>query len=160
MDQKKKKLRSLTRIFLLWGILFLLLPGCRTNIAARSDTQEKTLRNREILVGNSLLEAFRKNDFTALTGILAAYGGPIPARKDFLHSQKEFSKQFGEMISYCYLTDLETPLFRNCAARLQEKKAAAAVMHFLQPAVLVALLILCTAYLVDGSFNPFLYFRF
>ena len=114
MDQKKKKLRSLTRIFLLWGILFLLLPGCRTNIAARSDTQEKTLRNREILVGKSLLEAFRKNDFTALTGILAAYGGPIPARKDFLHSQKEFSKQFGEMISYCYLTDLETPLFRNC----------------------------------------------
>ena len=25
---------------------------------------------------------------------------------------------------------------------------------------LLALLLLCTAYLVDGSFNPFLYFRF
>ncbi len=30
----------------------------------------------------------------------------------------------------------------------------------LEPLVLVALLLLCTAYLVDGSFNPFLYFRF
>ena len=29
-----------------------------------------------------------------------------------------------------------------------------------EPIVLLALLLLCTAYLVDGSFNPFLYFRF
>jgi alginate O-acetyltransferase complex protein AlgI len=27
-------------------------------------------------------------------------------------------------------------------------------------ALLLALLAVCTAYLVDGSFNPFLYFRF
>ena len=26
--------------------------------------------------------------------------------------------------------------------------------------IIVLLLIICTAYLVDGSFNPFLYFRF
>ena len=26
--------------------------------------------------------------------------------------------------------------------------------------LLLALLLVCTAYLVDGSFNPFLYFRF
>jgi alginate O-acetyltransferase complex protein AlgI len=30
----------------------------------------------------------------------------------------------------------------------------------LEAAVMVLLLILCTAYLVDGSFSPFLYFRF
>lgn len=29
-----------------------------------------------------------------------------------------------------------------------------------EPVLLIALLLLCTAYLVDGSFNPFLYFRF
>ena len=29
-----------------------------------------------------------------------------------------------------------------------------------EPVALVLLLALCTAYLVDGSFNPFLYFRF
>ena len=27
-------------------------------------------------------------------------------------------------------------------------------------ALMLALLIVCTAYLVDGSFSPFLYFRF
>ena len=31
---------------------------------------------------------------------------------------------------------------------------------YLEPVVLVLLLAVCTAYLVDGSFNPFLYFRF
>ena len=32
--------------------------------------------------------------------------------------------------------------------------------RFLEPVVLLILLVVCTAYLVDGSFNPFLYFRF
>ena len=32
--------------------------------------------------------------------------------------------------------------------------------EYFEPAVLIALLVIVTAYLVDGSFNPFLYFRF
>ncbi len=32
--------------------------------------------------------------------------------------------------------------------------------NLLEPLVLIALLVICTGYLVDGSFNPFLYFRF
>lgn len=35
-----------------------------------------------------------------------------------------------------------------------------AAVKFLQTVLAVGLLVLCTAYLVDGSFNPFLYFRF
>ncbi len=31
---------------------------------------------------------------------------------------------------------------------------------WIEPVVMAALLLLCTASLVDGSFNPFLYFRF
>ena len=32
--------------------------------------------------------------------------------------------------------------------------------HWLDAAAMLALLLVCTSYLVDGSFNPFLYFRF
>ena len=46
-----------------------------------------------------------------------------------------------------------TPLVRNTAAQLEK-------VGFLRLAVAAALLLVCTAYLVDGSFNPFLYFRF
>ena len=49
-----------------------------------------------------------------------------------------------------------TPLCRNLAARLEQSRLTVV----LRPAAAVALLLVCTAYLVDGSFNPFLYFRF
>ena len=49
-----------------------------------------------------------------------------------------------------------TPLPR----RLYEKVSHSPVLTVLEPIALVALLLVCTAYLVDGSFNPFLYFRF
>ena len=48
-----------------------------------------------------------------------------------------------------------TPLVKTLAARIPEKVSAV-----LEPIVLIALLLVCTGYLVDGSFNPFLYFRF
>ena len=48
-----------------------------------------------------------------------------------------------------------TPLPKRIAARIPEKALA-----IVEPVVLIALLLTCTAYLVDGSFNPFLYFRF
>ena len=49
-----------------------------------------------------------------------------------------------------------TPLVRDLARRVEEKR----IVKVLQPVILMALLLLCTAYLVDGSFSPFLYFRF
>ena len=49
-----------------------------------------------------------------------------------------------------------TPLVKKTARRIGETKLA----EILEPVVLIVLLGLCTAYLVDGSFSPFLYFRF
>jgi alginate O-acetyltransferase complex protein AlgI len=49
-----------------------------------------------------------------------------------------------------------TPLVKNLAAKLENKLIGA----ILETVMTVLLLLLCTAYLVDGSFNPFLYFRF
>ena len=51
-----------------------------------------------------------------------------------------------------------TPLPKHIAKVLEARcPKAAALLH---PAALCALLLICTAYLVDGSYNPFLYFRF
>ena len=49
-----------------------------------------------------------------------------------------------------------TPLVKNTASRLDQTKAGAV----LEVVMLIGLLLVCTAYLVDGSFSPFLYFRF
>ena len=53
-----------------------------------------------------------------------------------------------------------TPLPAKAVQRLRDTSAGSAVLSAAEPVALVLLLALCTAYLVDGSFNPFLYFRF
>ena len=49
-----------------------------------------------------------------------------------------------------------TPWPKKLAARIGQTRVAVV----LQPLLVLALLVLVTACLVDGSFNPFLYFRF
>ena len=53
-----------------------------------------------------------------------------------------------------------TPLARKAVLSLEKTKAGAGILAVLQPLAMAALLAACTAFLVDGSFNPFLYFRF
>ena len=49
-----------------------------------------------------------------------------------------------------------TPLFRNIGRKIENTK----ISTILEPVAIVIILVVSTAYLVDGSFNPFLYFRF
>ena len=49
-----------------------------------------------------------------------------------------------------------TPVVKNGALRVEKTKAGAV----LEVLLLAVVLLVCTAYLVDGSFSPFLYFRF
>ena len=55
-----------------------------------------------------------------------------------------------------------TPLLRDTARKLaaSESPAVRTVMNIAVPVFTCAVLIVSTAYLVDGSYNPFLYFRF
>ena len=54
-----------------------------------------------------------------------------------------------------------TPVMKTIIGRIVGSKTKLSkVVECLDPVVLLALMILVTAYLVDGSFNPFLYFRF
>ena len=53
-----------------------------------------------------------------------------------------------------------TPILKDKINQLKEKGKVRKVINALEPVVLVCLLIFVTAYLVDNSYNPFLYFRF
>lgn len=53
-----------------------------------------------------------------------------------------------------------TPFLKNKISQLKEKTKVRKVINFLEPIMLICLLIFVTAYLVDNSYNPFLYFRF
>ena len=53
-----------------------------------------------------------------------------------------------------------TPIVKNTAEKLANSEKFGNVIAIAEPIVMFVLLIVCSAYLVDGSFNPFLYFRF
>lgn len=53
-----------------------------------------------------------------------------------------------------------TPLPKMAVEKLKESLKGERIINLLEPVILIGLLLLDTAYLVDSSFNPFLYFRF
>ncbi|MBQ8638457.1 MAG: MBOAT family protein [Lachnospiraceae bacterium] len=53
-----------------------------------------------------------------------------------------------------------TPVPAWCMKKIRSSAIGEQLVILARPVVLAGLLILCTAFLVDGSFNPFLYFRF
>ncbi len=53
-----------------------------------------------------------------------------------------------------------TPLMKNTANRLSESRRLAAPVAVLECVLLIVLLLLCTGFLVDGSFSPFYYNNF
>lgn len=53
-----------------------------------------------------------------------------------------------------------TPLLKNIIEKLKTKTNANKIINLLEPIAMTSILIIVTAYLVDNSYNPFLYFRF
>lgn len=53
-----------------------------------------------------------------------------------------------------------TPMPKKLAALAGKGRYTRVACHIAEPVACLILLTVCTAYLIDGSFNPFLYFRF
>ena len=52
-----------------------------------------------------------------------------------------------------------TPIIKNIILKLRKSKINK-IIDIIEPVLYICLLILSTAFLIDESFNPFLYFRF
>lgn len=55
---------------------------------------------------------------------------------------------------------LSTPLLNNLVYKMNNNKRIHNILNILEPIILICLLIISTAYIIDSSYNPFLYFRF
>lgn len=58
------------------------------------------------------------------------------------------------------LTLASTPIFKMIGQKIMERKYGQTIKLMIMPLVCLFILIASTAYLVDSSYNPFLYFRF
>ena len=90
------------------------------------------------------------SDFACLFGF-----GKLPfSSTETLYYLRSFAVLFVVGIIGC------TSLVKNTTTRLAQRSGTGTVMAALEGIVLIALLLICTGFLVDGSFSPFLYFRF
>jgi alginate O-acetyltransferase complex protein AlgI len=55
---------------------------------------------------------------------------------------------------------LSTPIAKKAAAAISNFKLGEIVLSSLKPVCYIVILLVCTASLINGSFNPFIYFRF
>lgn len=69
-----------------------------------------------------------------------------------------YLKSYGVMLAVAAVGS--TPIVKNACLKLSDGEKTSKIVNVLEPVFLVVVLLLCTAFLVDGSFNPFLYFRF
>ena len=138
--------------FLLWGLYF------------------GVLLLLEKLVLKPVLERLPKWLRNMYTMILVLFGWVLFAHEDMAAGLAYFRQMFGmDSIAWfsqrtAYLLSSWIPLFLVCMLgstslpkRLVQKHMPPAAVRM---AVLAAMFLLITAYLVDASYNPFLYFRF
>ena len=91
--------------------------------------------------------------FSYIGGMFGAGGVPLVS-PEFLY----YIKSYGITLVLAIIG--ATPLVKTVVNKLACKVQTQKLVNLLEPVVLVILLLVMTAYLVDGSFNPFLYFRF
>lgn len=53
-----------------------------------------------------------------------------------------------------------TPIPKNIISKLNKNKSLNKIINLLEPIFIIILLLITTSYLIDNSYNPFLYFRF
>ena len=139
--------------FVLWGLLFAALLLAEKWVPALGKLPG-VLRHGYVLLAvvlsfvlfNAESLAQAGSDFACLFG----FGGLGLTSPETLYYLKSYAVLFLLGILGC------TPLVKNAAEKIAGTKAG----PMLEAALMLALLIVCTAYLVDGSFSPFLYFRF
>ena len=91
--------------------------------------------------------------FICLGGMIGLNGLPLIS-KEFIY----YLRSYGVVILLGMVGT--TPLIKMLIVRLEQNTFGKRAVTILEPLLLIGLMLLNTAYLVDSSFNPFLYFRF
>ena len=138
--------------FVVWGLVFAVLLMLEKWLPLHK--LPSVLRHGYVLLAVTLsFVLFNAESFTqAGQDIAAIFGfGKLP----FISGQTlYYLRSYGVLFAVGFLG--ATPLVKRVCSRLEQYKVTA----ILEPLVLVLILLICTGYLVDGSFSPFLYFRF
>ena len=142
--------------FVIWGLYFGVLLMIEKRFFA--DLLKKNAVIAHVYTLFFVIISFVIFNASDMRGIFADIGGLFGAGGLPLISKETvyYLKDYGLLLVLGLVG--ATPLAKTAVLKLHEKKGK--LVNVLEPVFLVVILVIITAYLVDGSFNPFLYFRF
>ena len=136
--------------FVLWGLLFAVLLLLEKWVPALRKLPAVFRHGYVLLVVMLSFVLFNADTLAQAASDVAGLFGGLPLyTQEALYCLRSYAVVFALSIIGA------TPLPKKLAMKIPERVSAV-----LEPLALMFLLLVCTAYLVDGSFNPFLYFRF
>ena len=139
--------------FVVWGLLFAVLLMAEKWLPQLTKLPTVLRRFYVLLLVVISFVLFNAESFSQAGSDLArmfGFGG-IPAVTE---ATLYYLRSYGVLFAAGFIG--ATPLVKTIAAKIRATRIGA----ILEPLALILLLLLCTASLVDGSFSPFLYFRF
>ena len=139
--------------FVLWGLLFAVLLLAEKALPGLQKLPGIVRRIYVLAAVVISFVLFNAESFVQLSSDLAClfgFGGIPVVSVGTLY----YLKSYGLLFVLGFVG--ATPLVRDAANKIAQRKPAV-VLEWI---VLIALFLVCSAYLVDGSFSPFLYFRF
>lgn len=145
--------------FVLWGLIYgLLLMLEKAFLGSALKKAGRVVQH--IYVAVVTLLAFTVFNASGLNGAASDIAGMLGAGGIPLVNSETlyYLKSYAVVIALGIIGSL--PVLRLLMRRVYASAAGSHVMTVLEPLTLAALLIVVTACLIDGSFNPFLYFRF
>ena len=136
--------------FVLWGLMFAVLLLLEKLVPAVTNLPVALRRVYVLFAVMVSFVLFNAPSLSVAVSDLAGLFGGVPlTNPESVYYLRSYSGVF--LLSIVGAT----PVVKDVAGRIPER-----IRVILEPVALAALLLVCTGYLVDGSFNPFLYFRF
>ncbi len=144
--------------FILWGVFFAILLLIEKTWLLKHLKKMKVLNHIYVLV--LVLFSFVLFASVDLSQLFVNVGGMFGAGGVPLISTETiyYLRSYGVVFILAVIG--ATPVVKMLATKIKSTKVGGKILNVLEPVALVALLLIMTAYMVDGSFSPFLYFRF
>ena len=144
--------------FIVWGLFFAVLLMVEKLWLLKYLKKSRVLSHIYvvvlIIISFVIFDASSMGQAFSYIGSMFGAGGYPLVSTEFLY----YLRSYGVVLILGIIG--ATPLPQKLWNRIAATNIGSNIMTFAEPIALSALLLCCSAYLVDGSYNPFLYFRF
>ncbi len=144
--------------FIAWGVFYAVMLVVEKLCLLKLLEKTKCIGHIYVIVltifGFVLFNAESMGEAFLYIGSMLGFGNVPLVSSEFFY----YARSYGVIIAAAVIG--ATPIPKRVMEKINENKLGELVAAAMEPVFLCVLIVVMTAFLVDGSFNPFLYFRF